>query len=331
MVDFLQKIAARYDLKYQNSREGDSASGYIGMYPATMKETSSPRTLGVHLWATCENAEEEPVLAGFLSSLAAASDGAMTSVGWSGDNADRFGAVSLVFRNLKGEEESTELFLTNTLGRLRTFLEEHHFIAKCGLCAGTENVGVYLVDGLYGVSHCRACNENWLQEVKEAANAVRLSPAEWSKGIFGSLLGALFGVIIWMVVHRAGYTAAICGLLIAGGSINGFAKRVKKQNMASVCVQIFIFIAACIFAEMFCLVIDLREAWSAEHPGLTFLQVAYNVPYLLWEVPEVGIQVLGNLFVGMFFGGLASYGMFRKAWFSSQHGVSCTEMVSPRT
>ena len=327
MSHLLKKLVQRYDLKYQGNA---SASGYLGRYPMSMSESSGPRALGANLWATCENAEEDQALTDFLNSLAAASDGMIMTAGWSGDNADRFGVLSFTFRDTKGEEENTELFLASILQRLQIFLEEHHFTVKCGLCADTENVGVYLVDGLYSVSHCQACNENWLQEVRESVRAVWLSPAEWVKGIFGSLFGALFGVFIWVVVHRVGYAAALCGIVVALGSVRGFEKRVKKQNSVSICVQIFIFIAACIFAELLCLVIDLREAWAVEFPGITFLQVAFSVPFLLWEVPAVREQVFGNLFFGLFLGGLASFGMFRNVWHSSRHGVSCTELIPPR-
>ena len=325
MADIMQKIAAQYALKYQNSREGAFASGFIGRYPVTMKKTSSPQTLRVDLWATCENAEEEPALTGFLNSLASAGDGAITSAGWSGDNTDRFGAVSLAFRNPKEEEESTELFLMNTLGRLRTFLEEHHFAAKCGLCAGTENVGVYLVDGLYGVSHCQACNENWRREVKEAAGAMRLSSAEWVKGIWGSFFGAFFGAILWVLAYRATdniLLVVICSGIIALGSVRSFKKFAKKQNSASFRVSVFMFIFALLVAQLHCLTLDLRVAWSGEYPGITYLQVVSVIPYLLYDSPDARNQVLGNLIPCMLAGGFVLFSLSRKT-------SSCTELVSP--
>ena len=42
------------------------------------------------------------------------------------------------------------------------------------------------------------------------------------KGILGALVGAVPGILLWVVIGRVGFIAAICGAVLAGGTVAGY-------------------------------------------------------------------------------------------------------------
>ena len=46
--------------------------------------------------------------------------------------------------------------------------------------------------------------------------------AEILKGILGAVVGAIPGVLLWIIIGRVGFIAAICGAVLAGGTVAGY-------------------------------------------------------------------------------------------------------------
>ena len=42
------------------------------------------------------------------------------------------------------------------------------------------------------------------------------------KGILGAVVGAIPGVLLWIIIGRVGFIAAICGAVLAGGTVAGY-------------------------------------------------------------------------------------------------------------
>ncbi|MBQ8960549.1 MAG: hypothetical protein IJ071_04945 [Ruminococcus sp.] len=67
------------------------------------------------------------------------------------------------------------------------------------------------------------------------------------KGILGAVVGAIPGVLLWILIGRVGFIAAICGAILAGGTVAGYIF-MSKDNFLPQSYGVIICLAVIIIA-----------------------------------------------------------------------------------
>ena len=179
------------------------------------------------------------------------------------------------------------------------------YMTGCGNCDDKQQiVDWYKINDNYGC-FCNNCiakiEDNLKQNQVQTTNIKPNLP----KGIVGAIGGALLGLIVWEIIYKLGFIAAIGGFAIAFGALFGFEKLGKGLNKNSVTICIVITILTVWLAN--------RVAWSLEaYAGLSnyysFFECFYNLSELL-KVNDLVEAYYGDLFLGFAFTALGSYKM----------------------
>ncbi|MBE6862532.1 MAG: hypothetical protein E7497_06525 [Ruminococcus sp.] len=72
------------------------------------------------------------------------------------------------------------------------------------------------------------------------------------KGLVGAIVGAIPGMLVWIILGKMGYIAVLCGILLAFGSVFGYNFMTKKGNLSlgiGVGICIAVLVIAVFFAE----------------------------------------------------------------------------------
>ncbi len=72
------------------------------------------------------------------------------------------------------------------------------------------------------------------------------------KGFCGAVVGAIPGMLLWIILGKLGYIAVVCGILLAFGSVFGYNFMTKKGNLpmgAGIAICLGVLIVAVFFAE----------------------------------------------------------------------------------
>ena len=79
------------------------------------------------------------------------------------------------------------------------------------------------------------------------------------KGLLGAMVGAIPGVLLWIIIGRIGFVAAICGAILAAGVVAGYTFMTKDSiipQIWGVVICLAVVVIAVYFAE--------RVVWSWE-------------------------------------------------------------------
>lgn len=79
------------------------------------------------------------------------------------------------------------------------------------------------------------------------------------KGLLGAVIGALPGVIVWIILGKIGVVASIVGMLIGFGIIFGYEKFTKDSEL-----PIWVMIVTCIAVFLIAMILSEKIVWTWE-------------------------------------------------------------------
>ena len=124
-------------------------------------------------------------------------------------------------------------------------------------------------------------------------------------GVFGAILFALAGGILWVIIYQLGYLAAISGLVGVFCAIKGYALFAKKESVKGVVIAIIATLIVMVVAWYASLVVmNYREYEGA----LTIAESFSLTKFAFKEIPEYRSGAIEDLVKGILFtvaGGVA--------------------------
>lgn len=104
------------------------------------------------------------------------------------------------------------------------------------------------------------------------------------KGIIGAVIGAVPGIILWVLIGKMGFIASVCGLILSAGIVFGYSFLTKKEShpvteSAAIPVCLIVMIAAVYIAQRLVWSWIFAEAFEDFYPRLraAFIEEAYSV------------------------------------------------------
>lgn len=79
------------------------------------------------------------------------------------------------------------------------------------------------------------------------------------KGLLGAVIGAVPGIIVWIIFGKLGVIASVAGMLISAGIICGFAFMTKNADISAGIV-----IAVCLGVFLAAMILSERIVWTWE-------------------------------------------------------------------
>lgn len=131
-------------------------------------------------------------------------------------------------------------------------------------------------------------------------------PNNYFPGILGSLVGALLGSVIWILIGLLNFYASIAGFAIAYASFHGYKVMKGKNTKIGVLINIAAILVAILFAEYIGVFIELTR----QFPDLSFSRFLSATPILLKD-NEFMVSVLPNLGLGLLFAALGCFRLIR--------------------
>ncbi|WP_318662493.1 hypothetical protein [Treponema sp.] len=187
--------------------------------------------------------------------------------------------------------ESSEKDLLNALQELAFKLKEINAVCVCGSCDNTEYLAVYTNGTVHSVL-CEKCGSEVLKSFEEEKN----KNPNYGKGFFLSLIGALIGSIVWILIGMAGFYASIAGLAISFCAFKGYEIAGGKVTKTGVIINIITIAIAFFFAQYIGLFIALQK----EVPELTFSLFVLN-SNLIFTDHDILSYILPNMGLGLLF------------------------------
>jgi hypothetical protein len=121
-------------------------------------------------------------------------------------------------------------------------------------------------------------------------------------------LGALIGIIPWVLVGMLGYVAAICGFVMAWLAFKGYKLMNGKFGKGAIVILVIVLLIMTPVA-----VLASNMAAAAQEGALGYLE--NNIFYLaaaFFLIPDLLGPLLGEFALGLLFTGLGAYSFLRK-------------------
>ncbi len=187
--------------------------------------------------------------------------------------------------------------LSGFVNGLTSQLKELNARNLCDSCGEPKMLEVFTLN--HSVSmFCDTCSNKILQAIDEK----KKQPNNYLLGYLGSLVGALAGSIIWIVIGLFGFYASIAGYAIAYASFWGYNFLKGKNSKVGVFMNIANIVLALFFAEYVGFFIQFMK----EFPELDLVSFFSLTPVLLGDT-EFLLPILPNLGLGLLFAGLGSF------------------------
>lgn len=174
-------------------------------------------------------------------------------------------------------------------------------LPKCVHCGSQENLGKY--ETPEGVSvlceDCAAELSKKIENYKEQKNNFVL-------GFFASLLGAIVGSILWILLGMINFYASFAGYAIAFAAFWAYSKAGGKLTKAGVVINIVTVIMGILFAEY----VGLFIAICRINPGYSYIEYASYINSILL-LPEFLKSECINFVLGALFAFLGCHNIIR--------------------
>ncbi len=166
----------------------------------------------------------------------------------------------------------------------------------CFSCNKIKETNAYKINNKQSFL-CDECVENIKNELEKANN----EPNNYLKGALCSIIGALVGSGLWILIGYFNFYASIAGYFIAYCAFYGYNFGKGKATKIGAVINIFAIVFALLFAEYIGLFIDAKK-----EIGLDFLSFIRLSPLLFSDISFIK-SILPSLGLGFLFAGLGSY------------------------
>lgn len=185
------------------------------------------------------------------------------------------------------------------LSDLSKVLEEIDAKNICNFCENTENIDLYVSSKVHSFL-CQSCGEKLLTDLQEEKN---IKP-KYLLGFFASLVGALIGSVVWVVLGMLGFIASLAGYAIAYGAFYAYKKVNSKYTKLAIILNVVAIIIAFLFAQYSGIVFEVLREYKAD--GITFSDAILYTNYLFTN-KEFIVALLPDFGFGILFAFLGSF------------------------
>ncbi len=185
------------------------------------------------------------------------------------------------------------------LSDLSKVLEEIEAKNICNFCENTENIDLYVSSKVHSFL-CQSCGEKLLTDLQEEKN---IKP-KYLLGFFASLVGALIGSVVWVVLGMLGFIASLAGYAIAYGAFYAYKKVNSKYTKLAIILNVVAIIIAFLFAQYSGIVFEVLREYKAD--GITFSDAILYTNYLFTN-KEFIVALLQDFGFGILFAFLGSF------------------------
>ena len=210
--------------------------------------------------------------------------------------------VSVHIASKQGEDREN---LEKVLETITTECRKYQLHTCCENCGRKGDVFALVVDGS-GHVFCEKCASQLIVGLKEQKEEHIL------RGFAGSVIGAVLGSLLWLVIDQFGFIAGIAGYAIVYGSISGYVRLGKNLSKAGVIISIVVSVLTILGVEFVAFGITVYREFKAEYM-ITLLEAFKSVPGLLMY-EEIRSGILKELLIGYAFAVLASFSYVKKIW-----------------
>lgn len=70
-------------------------------------------------------------------------------------------------------------------------------------------------------------------DMENISDGERSIVADILKAVLGAVVGALPGILLWIIIGKVGFIAAICGTILAGGAVAGYTFMTKDNSLST--------------------------------------------------------------------------------------------------
>lgn len=199
--------------------------------------------------------------------------------------------VSLIYFEDKGDN------IEDFLKKLAEKIKEIDGKNVCNNCDSTDGLSYYTNGNVYSLL-CSKCGNDLMEKFETDKNMEN----NYIKGFFASLIGALIGSAIWIIIGALGFFASIAGLAISYCAFKGYSIAKGKFTRKGIILNVIAIIIAFLFAQYAVLFIEFMK----EYDNMTLLGFLAITP-LLFSSLEFIKALLPNIGLGLLFIVLGSY------------------------
>jgi len=202
--------------------------------------------------------------------------------------------------------ESDNSGIDTFINQLANNFDSIGLTCKCSCCDETDNLH-YFTEGYNYRLLCDTCAEKFMADQEK----YRLKSNRYFLGFVYSLVGALIGSIVWILIGIAGFVASIAGVAISYCAFKGYEIARAKISRKGIILNVFSIIIAFLIAQYIGLFLELRDE-------VTFSQFVYITPYLFrdWEFIKA---CLPNFGLGLLFAFLGCSGTISKQYKAAKY------------
>lgn len=190
-----------------------------------------------------------------------------------------------VFYN-ENSDETLEKFFDNLTLQFSSIEMKN----KCFICDNTADLSFYTLGLKYSLL-CKTCADSAIAKLQDSKNTKN----NYLLGFLGSVLGALVGSVLWIIIGLLGFIASIAGAAISYCAFKGYSLFKGKLTKKGIVLNIVAIIIAFIFAQYIGLYFDFKEAIAGADFGLylMFTPVLFSdSEFLLGLLPNLGLGIL---------------------------------------
>ena len=201
--------------------------------------------------------------------------------------------------------------IRSLFGALSRYFSENAMVPCCAHCGSTGPTGLYQC-GEGAASFCESCAAECSQALQAPAAGRKSQPGNVLLGLVGPVIGAVPGVILWLLIYRLGYIAAVCGLLLAFGAVKGYSMLGKRLDVKGTVISVIVSVVMLVVALMLCYGWALYDVFGPE--GFTFLDCILAVPTTLAVYPEILTTFVGEFIIGLLLTGVGSFASVKRLY-----------------
>ncbi len=195
------------------------------------------------------------------------------------------------------------------LDKSTAYLTQQGYRSGCSVC-GQDNDEGFTQQGGFVLQMCAPCHER-LAAATTQIKQERAVTGSYLTGLLGAVLGAIVGIIPWVLIGMLGYIAGISGLIMAFLAYKGYLLLRGKRGPGMTWILILVLFVFTYVAVLTSVGVEAYQA-SVE-AGLSVGQLIYLV-FIAPFTPELFDTgaLWGNIALGWFFAALGSFAFLRK-------------------
>ena len=138
---------------------------------------------------------------------------------------------------------------------------------------------------------CESCGTNVIDQFEKD----KLAKNNYIKGFLASLIGALIGSAIWIIIGALGFFASIAGLAISYCAFKGYEIAKGKLTRKGIILNVIAIVIAFLFAQYAVLFIQfMKEFENMDLLGFIILTpvIFSDLEFVKSLLPDIGLGIL---------------------------------------